>query len=180
MFRATIRPDLDLRLFEERHAKEIFVLVEENRDYLREWLSWVDHTNTEGDIGTFIHRTLAEFAAGDSITAGIWFRDEFAGVIGTHNLNRITQRIEIGYWLAKPLQGHGIITDCCRALITHLFEHRQLNRVEIHCAVPNAKSAAIARRLGFQLEGTLRDATRGGDRLYDAHIFGMLKREWRG
>lgn len=178
MFRATVRPDLELRILEERHSPEVFTLVNENRAYLRQWLPWVDSTLTADDSLAFIRAALEQFASGDAITAGIWYRNQFAGVIGTHKIMRLTQRVELGYWIAQSFQGHGIITDCCRFLITHLFHELDLNRVEIHCAVPNTRSAAIARRLGFHLEGTLREATRGGDRFYDAYVFGMLKKDW--
>ena len=47
MFRAHIRPDVDLRLLEERHAGAVFAVVDQNREYLREWLPWVDATVTE-------------------------------------------------------------------------------------------------------------------------------------
>lgn len=179
MFRAVIRPDLELRLLEERHAETVFALVHQDRAYLRQWLPWVDATLTPEDTLAFIRSSLEKFASGSSVTAGIWHRDQFAGTVGTHEIMRITQRVEMGYWIGQSFQGHGLITDACRAMITYLFEARNLNRVEIHCAVGNSKSAAVARRLGFQLEGTLREAALAGDRLHDAYVFGMLRKDWR-
>jgi ribosomal-protein-serine acetyltransferase len=178
MFRATIRPDLELRLLEERHAPETFALVNQDRAYLRQWLPWVDSTLAPDDTLAFIRASLERFAAGDAITAGIWYRNQFSGVIGTHNVQRLNRKIEIGYWLGEDSQGHGIVTDCCRALITHLFNELDLHRVEIHCAVSNVKSAAVPRRLGFELEGTLRDANYAGGRFHDLYVFGMLKQDW--
>jgi ribosomal-protein-serine acetyltransferase len=178
MFRATIRPDLELRLLEERHAPEVFAVVNQNRAYLRQWLPWVDSTLTADDSVAFIRAALEQFAAGDAITAGIWHRQRLAGVIGTLKINRLIHKVEVGYWLAQDSQGHGIMTDCCKALVTYLFEERDLNRVEIHCAVSNSKSAAVPRRLGFELEGTLRDGNYAGGRFHDLYVFGMLKRDW--
>jgi ribosomal-protein-serine acetyltransferase len=180
MFRATIRPDLELRLLEERHAAEVFALVNQDRAYLRQWLPWVDSTLTADDTVAFIRAALEQFAAGDGITAGIWDRKHFAGVIGTHKIQKLNRKVELGYWLGEASQGRGIITDACRAMITHLFEDFGLNRVEIHCAVPNLKSAAVPRRLGFQLDGTLRDGNYAGGRFHDLYVFGMLKRDWHG
>jgi ribosomal-protein-serine acetyltransferase len=53
-----------------------------------------------------------------------------------------------------------------------------LNRVEIHCAAGNTKSAAIPRRLGFTLEGTIREGQFLNGRYHDTLLFSMLKREW--
>jgi len=178
MFRAIVRPGVEMRLIEERHAAAVFALVNQDRAYLRQWLPWVDSTLEEEDTVAFIRSALEQFAAGDAVTAGIWHRNEFAGVVGTHKIHRVYQKVELGYWLGESFQGKGIVTDCCRAITTYLFEERELNRVEIHCAVGNTKSGAIPRRLGFKLEGTLRDGDFAGGRFHDLYVFGMLRREW--
>lgn len=178
MFHAPVRPDLELRLLEERHAAEVFALVNQDRAYLRQWLPWVDSTLTIDDSVAFIRASLEQFAAGDGVTAGFWFRGQFAGVIGTLKINKLLRKVEIGYWVGESFQRNGIVTDSCRALVTYLFDDRGLNRVEIHCAVSNTKSAAVPRRLGFELEGTLRDGAFAGGRFHDLHVFGMLKRDW--
>ena len=180
MFRAILRPGLELRLLEERHAPEVFALVDRDRAFLRRWLPWVDPTASPDDTAAFIRSALEHFAAGDAVTAGIWWQERFAGVIGTHKINRLYRKIELGYWLGEAFQGQGIMTDACRAMTTHLFEERGLNRVEICCAAGNVKSQAIPRRLGFAHEGTLREADFSGGSFHDLLVFGMLKRDWPG
>ena len=44
MFSHRIDEDTELRLHHERHADELFVLVDRNRAYLWEWLPWLDGT----------------------------------------------------------------------------------------------------------------------------------------
>lgn len=178
MFRAIVRPGLDLRLLEERHAPALFALVNQDRAYLRQWLPWVDSTLVEDDSLSFIRATREQFAAGEAITAGIWSANHLAGVIGTHKINCLFRKVELGYWLGDSFQGQGIMTDCCRVLITHLFEELELNRVEICCASGNSKSSAIPNRLGFKHEGTLREGDFSGGRFHDLLVFGMLRREW--
>ncbi len=87
--------------------------------------------------------------------------------------------MEIGYWIASGFQGRGIVTDACRAVIDHAFEEWKLNRVEIHCATGNEKSCAIPKRLGFQLEGTEREAQLINGRYLDIEIYAMLARDWK-
>ncbi|HEX5430939.1 MAG TPA: GNAT family protein, partial [Bryobacteraceae bacterium] len=85
----------------------------------------------------------------------------------------------LGYWLGREFQGCGVMTDCCRAVIQHLFAELQLNRVEIHCAAANAKSGAIPRRLGFALEGTEREAQYLNGQFVDQLIYAILRCEWK-
>ena len=184
MFRASVRPGLELRILEERHAPIVFALVDRERPYLREWLPWVDGTLTEDDTLAFIKASLEQFGNNNGFAAGIWEtsgdRHRLAGVIGTHKINWPNRKAELGYWLSREFQGKGIATEACRAVITHLLGELDLNRVEIHCATGNTKSCAIPRRLGFTLEGTLREGELCCGRYLDLNIFGMLKKDWRG
>ena len=42
----------------------------------------------------------------------IWFKHEFAGLIGFKDIDRINDKIEIGYWLIEKMTGEGIATSC--------------------------------------------------------------------
>jgi ribosomal-protein-serine acetyltransferase len=180
MFRLIIRDDLELRLLEERHAPIVFEAVDKNRAYLREWLPWVDATVEVADTVRFIQASLAQFANNDGVFgAGIWHAGQFAGTAGFLKIDWPNRSVEMGYWLAEAFQGRGIMTDVCRALVCFAFGEWKLNRVQIRCAAGNEKSCAIAKRLGFQLEGTLREAELVNGRHLDLHVWSVLAREWR-
>ena len=179
MFQREIQDGVYLRLLEERHAPLAFAAVDRDRTYLREWLPWVDLTTEVGYTANFIKISLEQFACNDGLSAGIWRGDEFIGGIGTHRIDWLNRRVEIGYWLASRFQGRGIITAACRVLIDHAFDEWKLNRVEIHCATGNEKSCAIPKRLGFVFEGVLREAQLLNGEYVDINIYGMLCREWK-
>ena len=179
MFSAALREGFELRLLEERHAPAVFRVVNRERAHLREWLPWVDATRTEDDSLSFIRSALEQYASNHGFTAGIWNGERLAGTVGLHRIDWLNRRVEIGYWLAREFQGRGVMTEACRAVVTHLLCDLDLNRVEIRCAVGNQKSAAIPRRLGFTLDGRLRDAQLVNGRHHDLLVFGMLKRDWK-
>ena len=179
MFKAQLREDLYLQLLEERHASEVFALVDQERSYLRQWLPWVDATETKDDSLSFIHASLEQFAANKGFAAGIWHENQFCGVIGTHKLDWLNRKGEIGYWLGQSSQGKGIMTAACRAVTTYLFTEIDLHRVLICCAKGNDKSCAVAQRLGFTEEGLAREAQLLQGRFYDLRRFAMLKRDWK-
>jgi|SRR5271165_5262460 len=179
MFEKQIRDGVFLRLLEERHAPEVFAAVDRERAYLRQWLPWVDLTTEVGFTANFIRISLEQFARGEGMAAGIWVDGEFAGGIGTHKVDAVNRKVEIGYWIASGFQGRGIVTAGCRALIEHAFDQRKMNRVEIHCATGNEKSSAIPKRLGFQFEGVLREAQLVNGSYLDIRVYSMLRREWK-
>src|SRR5260370_25260856 len=178
MFSAPLRDGFALRLLEERHARTLFAAVEREREHLRPWLPWVEATRSEEDTLSFIRSVLAQFAENRGVAAGIWNGSRLAGTIGVHRIDWLNRRVEIGYWLGREYEGRGVMTDACRAVITHLFQELELHRVEIRCAVDNTRSAAIAKRLSFTLDGTLREAQFVGGRYHDLWVFGMLRQDW--
>ncbi len=75
--------------------------------YLREWLPWVDSTETVDDTLSFIRSSLEQFASSKGFVAGIWSDERFCGVIGTHKLDLLNRKGEIGYWLGALVSGPG-------------------------------------------------------------------------
>src|SRR5665213_4270278 len=177
MFRAQIAGNIHLQLLEERHAPEGFSLVDRDRAYLREWLPWVDATQTVDDTLSFIRASLEQYASNKGFAAGIWSERQFCGVIGTHKLDWLNRKGEIGYWLGRSYQGRGIVTVACRAVVTHLLGEMDLNRVAIHCAQGNEKSCAVAERLGFLEEGVAREGQLLHGQFRDLRCFAMLKKD---
>jgi ribosomal-protein-serine acetyltransferase len=179
MFQKAIQEGVYLKLLEERHAPEVFAVVDRERAYLREWLPWVDSSLEADATREFIKNALQQFAANEGFSAGIWQGKEVIGVIGTHKIDWLNRKVEIGYWIAARFQGRGIVTDACRAVLDHAFREWKLNRVDIHCASGNTKSCSIPKRLGFHFEGTLREAQLIGSRYLDIHTYAMLARDWK-
>ena len=179
MLEATVEEGLALRIFEPRHASALFSLVDRNRDYLGAWLSFVESTQSVEDVEAYVHDGLEQFAKGNGFRLGIWFHGELVGVVG---LNYIVQRFrstEIGYWLGAEYEGRGTMTKVCRYLCSYLFAELNLNRIEIRCAETNAKSRAIPERLGFTLEGKLRQLGYTREGLVDYLVYGLLAGEWQ-
>jgi ribosomal-protein-serine acetyltransferase len=86
---------------------------------------------------------------------------------------------EIGYWITRAFEGRGLVTGACTLFVDHAFRERRLHRIEIHAAADNARSRAVAERLGFTHEATMRDGCRKPDGTYvDQVIYGLLEDEW--
>jgi ribosomal-protein-serine acetyltransferase len=178
MFCLTVDPELKLCLLEARHAEALFALVEANRAYLQVWLPWLDTNSSVADSGNFITRALEQFAGNNGFQGGIYFQGQLVGVIGYHQIDWTHRSVGVGYWLAETVQGQGIMTRACRYLVGYTFNELKLNRVEIRCATGNHKSRAIPERLGFKLEGTVRQAEWLYDHFVTHAVYGMVASEW--
>ncbi len=179
MIRISVDSDLILRTLELSDADLLFALTDSCRRYLRQWLPWLDATQTVDDTRVFIQSTLRQLEANAGFQSGVWSDGRLVGVIGFHHLDWPNRSTNIGYWLGEHFQGRGIMTRSCAALVEFSFESWNLHRVEIRCAVNNTKSRAIPERLGFVAEGMFREAEWLYDHFVDHIVYGMLENDWR-
>ncbi|MFD2924420.1 GNAT family N-acetyltransferase [Halobacillus naozhouensis] len=179
MFTLNVKEDLSLKLLEKKDAKELFSLVDESRDYLREWLPWVEDIKQEKDYGPVIDMWLQQFSSQEGLQAGILYKGELAGVAGFNKIDWSNRKTSIGYWLSEKYQGRGIVTTVVKALIDCAFAEYHLNRVEIECGVDNEKSRAIPERIGFRQEGIIREAEYLYDHFHDLALYSILAKEWK-
>ena len=150
-----VDPTLELRMLTEPDSAVLFALVEDNRSYLKRWLPWVDDNTEEAHTLAFIESTLDEHERGEALHMGIWQEGRLCGVVGFNSL-KAGHEGEIGYWLDQSLQGSGVMTKACGALVDYGFREVELRRVIILCDPKNVRSRRIAERLGFQVESANR------------------------
>jgi len=179
MLMQTVSDDLSLVLVEPRHAEALFRLTDQDRAHLRQWLPWLDATRSVEDTLGFIRATQKQFGENDGFHTALLFRGEIAGMIGHIRIDWQHRSTWLGYWLAESFQGRGLMTQACRAYIEHAFGELQLNRVEIRAATRNQRSRAVPERLGFRLEGVIREAEWLYDRFVDHAVYGLLQHEWQ-
>ena len=173
-----VRKGLVLRPRTVDEANNIFAVIDANRAHLRQWLPWVDSTNSTDDVKAVITRWEEQEKNGSDFVFGIMENGQYVGNIGLHDIERRLDTGMIGYWLAADAQGRGIMTDCVRAVLDFGFLGLNLNRIYINAVVENRKSRAIPERLDFVHEGTIQDGAKLYGQFYDLTMYGMLRRNW--
>ena len=173
-----IAEDVELRLVEERYAKELTSLVTENLSYLGEWLPWANENYNKQSALEFLKKKLRSFAKGIELPFLIFQENRLVGLVSLFKIDDLNKSAEIGYWLAKDAQGKGVITKCCKALTKHGFDELNLNRIVIICATGNIKSQAVPGRLKFKDEGVFRESLLLHDEFIDLVVYSLLKEEW--
>ncbi|MDU1903934.1 MAG: GNAT family protein [Dysgonomonas sp.] len=155
---------------------DIFFTIDTQREYLREWLPFVDYTKEENDTRAFVQDVIDRKENNYIIQEN----SKFVGLIGFKEIDTANRKTEIGYWLSEKAQGKGIMTRSVKSLLKLGFGQMGLNRIQIKVAVANPKSRRIPERLGFTQEGIERDGELLVDNKFtDIVIYGLLKKEFK-
>jgi RimJ/RimL family protein N-acetyltransferase len=81
--------------------------------------------------------------------------------------------------LAEGFWGQGLATEGAGGLLRWAFETLDLNRVQAESDTRNAASARVLVKLGFVLEGTLREDCIVNGEVSDSAVYGLLRRDWK-
>jgi ribosomal-protein-serine acetyltransferase len=144
--------DMSLRQLDSSEADILYTLVDQNRDYLRHWLPWVDHNKTPADSETFINETIRKRQEGSEYGYAIIFDGKPVGHI---SLMHVTdgKDPEIGYWISSEVAGKGITTRAAGALTDFGFHTLGLDKIVIKAEPDNIASNKVAEKLNYELEG---------------------------
>ncbi|PKV66324.1 GNAT family N-acetyltransferase [Pontibacter ramchanderi] len=173
----TVAPDINLHEAQVSDAAALYQLIDSGRLYLREWLPFIDFSQSASDTELYLRSVTAPGNLQDKVYI-IRYQEQVAGIIGYKTIDRVNCKLEIGYWLGESFQGKAIMVRSCQALIKHAFEYMRMNRIQIKVGVGNTKSSRIPQRLGFQLEGIERAGEWLRGQFIDLEVYSLLKQEW--
>ncbi len=168
----------ELRLLTRRHARRLHRLIVANRESLAAWLPWAAAVSLP-EVRRYAARQRRLAASTGAFAAGIWVDGALAGVAALHHVDAAGGGGELGYWVAASHRGGGLAARAGHRLVEHAFGVLGLHRLEIRCAAGNLAGRAVAERLGFVLEGCLREARRLGGAYQDEVVYGLLASEHR-
>lgn len=176
-------PRLVLRCWEPRDAPLLKEAIDASLEHLRAWMPWAEEEPQDlQEKIALMRRFRGRFDLGQDFVYGIFNRDESGVVGGTGLHTRVGEEaFEIGYWIHVAYINRGFATEAAGALTRVAFEISDARRVEIHCDPENERSAAVARKLGFVHEATLRRRARTPEgELRDTMIWTLLAEEYPG
>ncbi len=172
---------LVIRCWNPEDAPLMKASIDENIAHLITFMPWAANEPTELQVKIdLIRRFRGRFDLGDDFVYGIFNREERRVLGGTGLHTRVgPEAREIGYWIHKDFNNQGLATETSAALTRVAFEIDGMRRVEIHMAVENAASAAIPRKLGYTLEGSLRQRSLLADgRYHDSMVWTLMREEY--
>jgi RimJ/RimL family protein N-acetyltransferase len=150
-------PRLVLRAPHPDYAEAINAAIADSFAELHEWMDWAAEMPSVKASRDQQERARRSFLARDDLPVVIFRGDRLVGGSGLHRIDWSVPRFEIGYWVRTPDARHGYVTETVQALQRLAFDDLGARRVEIRCDTRNARSRMIPERLGYDLEGILRN-----------------------
>ena len=152
--------------------------ISESFDRLNQWMPWAHQMPTPEDSEIFVRQAHAEFLLRKNIHLSI-FEAHGKTLLGATGLTRMNWEIpsfEIGYWARTTALKNGYITEAVNAVTRYAFEIFHAKRVEIRCDAENTRSLKVAERLGYELEGRLKqnELTCQREKLRDTLVFSRI------
>ncbi len=114
----------------------------------------VPHPYSPDDAQIFLRGPAA---APHMLCAGLTVDGAFAGCVA---IDASGPSPELGYWLAKPHWGRGIMSAATRAMVDLVFSATSIDKLASGHFVDNAASASVLRRLGFRPSGMVETRSR--------------------
>ena len=180
---------LVLRPLQEADAAQVFAAIDESREHLAPFLDWPPRIQNVDDARDLCVRWAAGWMLRSDLGLGIFTADDgrFLGATGMHDPNWALRSFEIGYWLRTSAVGGGYVTEAVQLQTVLAFDVLAARRLEIRCDPNNLSSRRVPERLGFRLEGHLRNAWLDpGGNVRDTVVFAAtpedyprLKDAWR-
>jgi RimJ/RimL family protein N-acetyltransferase len=84
---------------------------------------------------------------------------------------------EMGYWLAEPFWGRGIMTQAVIRLTAHALNDLKLQRVFALPYTTNPASARVLEKAGFQCEGVLRSSVFKDKKVLDQFLYSCVAKK---
>ena len=176
-----------MRLFTDRLLVESVVIDDYENLYcifsdplvMRFWSSpcWRSSDEAREKVNNVVNAGID----GESVPAVIKLsgNNKVIGVCAFDSVNTSSRRAEIGFCLSSSCWGNGYMTEALTSFIAYGFNELNLNRIEADIDPRNEKSIMCVKRLGFQLEGVLRERWIVDGRVGDSAIYGLIFKDWQ-
>lgn len=146
----------------------------DNRKVWRNLRDMFPHPYTEAHAEAWLAR-VATVPAPEGIYA-IEVEREAAGTIAIHRRDDVERlSAEVGYWLAEPYWGRGIVTAALRALTAAAFRETDLIRLFAPVFAWNPGSMRVLEKAGYRREAVLAKSAVKDGAVIDQVIYAVTR-----
>lgn len=105
--------------------------------------------------------------------------DKPIGIAAFHRIDWVG-RMAIFYIAIAEIENRskGFGTEATDLMLNYAFNTLNLNRIQLHVAIKNEKAVTVYKKIGFEIEGTLRQAMHRDGQYHDFYVMGLLKNDY--
>ncbi|MFS0636447.1 GNAT family N-acetyltransferase [Mesobacillus foraminis] len=164
-----------IRMARPGDGEAVFNALEASKKELKPWMPFAQEDQSKEDVEGNIRQAIANYIKREDLRLLVFLREtgEFIASSGLHRINWSVPKFEIGYWIDSRFSGCGYMTEAVEGITDFARKELKARRIEIRCDSKNIKSRAIPERLGFKLEGILKndDVSADGTELRDTCVY---------
>jgi RimJ/RimL family protein N-acetyltransferase len=150
---------LVIRMPKPGDGEAVYEAINASIKELKPWMPFAHNEQSVQDVELNIREAYINFLKREDLRLLVFLKEtgELVASSGLHRINWTVRKFEIGYWIDSRFSGKGYMTEAVKGISDFAFRELKARRVEIRCDVKNQKSRAIPERLGFSLEGILKN-----------------------
>lgn len=173
-------PRVKLRPQVESDADAFFPYVADPE--LSRMVTWAAHVDI-AETREWLKKAAEMVVAGTDMVWTIEHEGAPVGCIGLHGITwgyraLRKDRAEMGYWIARPFWGKGLMTEAATGATRWAFETLGLHKVTIGCFEENVGSRRVIEKVGFRFLCRAEDDL-WRDNRWHAHLrYELLSSEW--
>jgi RimJ/RimL family protein N-acetyltransferase len=108
------------------------------------------------DALNFIKSSYKNFRLHKSITFAIEYKNKsqsnqlLVGTIGIKDIDYVSKKANIGYWIGKQYQGKGIATECVKLVVNYAFDELKLEEILAYVFPDNNSSIRVLKKMDLK------------------------------
>ncbi|WP_071459617.1 GNAT family N-acetyltransferase [Bacillus massilinigeriensis] len=157
---------LFIRMPLQGDGKKVYEALMASMSELKPWMPFAQREQKEEEVELNIRQSQIEFLQRKDLRLLVYLKetDDFVASAGLHRIAWDVRKFEIGYWIDSRYSRKGYMTEAVEGITKYAVKELGARRLEIRCDPLNKKSRAIPERLGFILEGILKQNAVSADR----------------
>ncbi|HYK73019.1 MAG TPA: GNAT family N-acetyltransferase [Pseudoneobacillus sp.] len=160
-------------------GEAVYHAIVASLEELKPWMPFAHREQSVQDVESNIREAYINYLSRKDLRFLVFLKEtgELVASSGLHRIDWEVPKFEIGYWIDTRFSGKGYITEAVQAIAHFAFQELKARRVEIRCDSKNIRSRAVAERVGFKLEGILKNEDVSVDRkeLRDTCVYAKVK-----
>ena len=166
-----------LRAITMKDATDIFAYASDPE--VTKYVRFVTHKSIK-DTHAFILRVQSSYRKGITPLWGMELKasGRIIGALGFLQWPNPDERAELGYVINRNYWGKGLVTEAAAALVDFAFRKMKVNRIEAGTIVEHRASQRVLEKLGFKIEGVLRQRELIKGRFPDVTMYSLLRSDY--